>query len=1286
MPKQKIRSFSASELLDQFQKSHVVLFIGADVTGKELTTDVCRQNWGLVLTSSTTPDVVNAFSLPGRAACVYSPTDTLPKPLLNRKELPILSLFPTEEKLALERAEKAELDDGEFEGDVQDDALERLRELKILLNGSRPNHLVVMGYDPNRLEESSTREIPHDPFLRFLRRDVPAECVHFYGPWSAGDGYDKLCELVRTRGFTLDQESLAAQLSDIRPFPEAGDGAFVSQSTAAHFLYKDGRSVALPPENNRTLNSCWFATLLTEEQLNQVRPYGRILQERWFFNFLMRSSHDQPQWYGYLDNTEFYVPRHYEQALEILIRQELAANNRNIPIYLMGDPGSSKSVELGALAVHIYQEHKYPVIYIYSGNVNLSNGTEDFNILDELMQAVEHAGSGNAGRILLIWDCSSYRDVVAQAQDLTTALENRGRRFLLVCSAYSRSLSASKTTKYFAVSQDGKRLVETKNQAALVSRDRNAISGDSYWVCADRKMTELERKVLVRRLRDFSGISQNFLNQISAPNSSFNDLFWCMYEAIREIRPDLEAGLDRERLIVSNYVKTVLDTRISESGHPTTGNDGGMRTLFERHRDKLMEMGIDLDEISQGKEIEEEFFREKKQIDDLLERFNTCVAMFSRFKLNMPYSLAIHLLTPTDKGLSTEQREKMARSLYDMATRDLPWIRYEYDESMQDFVFAFRTTLEAQIFLRDTSGEKQIELTCDILEYIGNAVLNQEVVDDLLIRAVQDFLRYMGPNSRYLPFRGERSEEARDIQRYLNCVIDALCWLRTSGVPDRDGNFALLEITFRREYYGKEGWRLQFGDMPESNFSIDEEAYSKEWYERRLEALDQAVQLAQETAVELNSQLDKEQYEMSKSEENFLRRQCNGLEVESAICSLDADEVRTQYLKCCKELKMAPLPRWQDATLLQAYSMTFQRLSAVIRRDPANGYAYNALFKSFEREYQRKDLEPSRRYEYLAQIGSVVDDILFNGLDSIQGRGSAGSNELQTHIDTIRAYQSKTNISIEAIEQRDPEIQPFLELYDYMQGTGNPTAVVFVARLELPRLERTEDRHHCALGKKQRKRVGCVLRFLNKEAHLTCIRERPEALAFLLRVTWLYYEGAELDVRRECQVTHMTQEQWEHLRDLCADYIDLCRRNLYPAQNWAVLLYALTLIQSGDDYYKAYEELQSIRGDAFYNSTRMRVPFLLCGEDGIPWQFQGRVRKVKEKNGWMEVTGPKHQPPLRLGRHTREDGVRFHFAHLARASVNPGLIMNEPLELGLGYVGLTVYTIPGRKQRQEDSQ
>lgn len=113
-------------------------------------------------------------------------------------------------------------------------------------------------------------------------------------------------------------------------------------------------------------------------------------------------------------------------------------------------------MELAALAYKIYNEKINPVIYINGDNLCFASQSSEIQVLDELMQEVEQVGDKDT-RFLIVWDSSSYRNVVAEAKQLVHELENRGRRFVLVCSAYTSVESKKKEANkvYYTLQHDG---------------------------------------------------------------------------------------------------------------------------------------------------------------------------------------------------------------------------------------------------------------------------------------------------------------------------------------------------------------------------------------------------------------------------------------------------------------------------------------------------------------------------------------------------------------------------------------------------------------------------------------------------------------------------------------------------------------------------------------------------------------------------------------------------------------------------------------------------------------
>ena len=124
-----------------------------------------------------------------------------------------------------------------------------------------------------------------------------------------------------------------------------------------------------------------------------------------------------------------------------------------------------------------------------------------------------------------------------------------------------------------------------------------------------------------------------------------------------------------------------------------------------------------------------------------------------------------------------------------------------------------------------------------------------------------------------------------------------------------------------------------------------------------------------------------------------------------------------------------------------------------------------------------------------------------------------------------------------------------------------------------------------------------------------------------------------------------------------------------------MLLQALSLIQISGDYYEANRLLESIREDMFFSAPRMRVPYLLCNEDGSPWKFSGKVIQVDDQRhrGFIKVDNV----PLNLGTKT---GVRFYQKNIGRKSLPHKNDVLTDLEMGIGYMGFSMYTETGRNR------
>ncbi|MFR8312607.1 MAG: hypothetical protein ACLVBP_09815 [Ruminococcus sp.] len=124
-----------------------------------------------------------------------------------------------------------------------------------------------------------------------------------------------------------------------------------------------------------------------------------------YFYLFLKNSVREPQWYGY--NYGFNLHRVYEDRLYRKVKKgiENVGKPNNRPLLVVGQTGTGKSISLAAIAYKIFNEKKYPVVYINDPDVNFySNvkykqkginrkGSPAFNALDALLECLENSGA-----------------------------------------------------------------------------------------------------------------------------------------------------------------------------------------------------------------------------------------------------------------------------------------------------------------------------------------------------------------------------------------------------------------------------------------------------------------------------------------------------------------------------------------------------------------------------------------------------------------------------------------------------------------------------------------------------------------------------------------------------------------------------------------------------------------------------------------------------------------------------------------------------------------------------
>ena len=674
---------------------------------------------------------------------------------------------------------------------------------------------------------------------------------------------------------------------------------------------------------------------------------------------------------------------------------------------------------------------------------------------------------------------------------------------------------------------------------------------------------------------------------------------------------------------------------------------------------------------------------DSENLDDLekrLDRLNICIALFSRFKLTVPQSLAYAILfddeqendSKEDVKNKTRRFSRDDQALFQAVTSVIPWL-YCGETKTGSYAFRFRNSREAEIYLyrHDCYGDRQIQLLCKIMDIYKKDYQESRCVDIELTNNLQALLRLMGPNSTYPPFNIDGTFEYKEhksilekLDKLIEKIKDLIDENQVTPVPDENAGFAAIIVTFTREYY-----KLNSGETgtPEKNRD-------------RINKMQYALGLAEKSISEIENRL---LFCRSDTDRRYLTGQRNSLIVETAQCSRRLAELCENFA----EHNNASSNNSENSSIklsqLYKYKILYRPLLDVINSDPTNGYAYNALFSLFEQEYEKNlHLKKITKLQYLSQIMQVVETCRVLGTEIIN-RGSKDGDEIESHINKISEYSAHFPITIDTIEYhiagkppRSQNEKAIFKLYDEMLEKKDASTIMFACQKELHQLE-----FNNKLGADDLKRCQRVHDFMTKKDHFECIISNAYATETLIRVCWMLYNGTSLNPTMECQLTRLNIHHWNEINRLGKYYDSLTGEGshgdkLAPSRKQPIimLLYALSELQisgldTGEGYRSALNLLRRIDEGQFLQ-PRMRTPFMICHEDGTPHIYKGTVAEARGNNGSIQIHGM-----------NRDSTVRFRLYNLGRKTMpGPGDVI-AGLELGIGYTSFSAYTKSGREER-----
>ena len=1257
----------SDNFFNSFYSNHVILYIGQNSNDEELRECISKCPWSCVITSRRDPELATFFVSEERTPKEFSIRSEIPAKPLNRQRLPILRLFGIRGDQSDEQNDLSWL-----RTDVEEDAYDMnaarnmLQLLPELLDHVNP--LVVIGTDSDIDWALFGKELSYLLYTGATDGTVSLWDMPDSVESKNSAAYSTLKRVVEQKRFGFYGESLATiVMPRIQEFSEPTADSTILPDDEDDIYYQGHRAVSISQRDLLVFKN--VGTLLTERTLNKIRPLGRVMSRKWFANFHATSSDLGPQWYGYLRQSDFHLKRSFEDALVQLVRKMLDGKSvtghatENRPVILAGHPGSSKSVTLAALAHRIYNEGINPVIFIPKHSFLSDNLGGGFDELDEAMHLLETKAEAET-RILVIWDSSAYKSGISRAQNLLEQLWNRGRRFVLVCSSYAVNFHNDESATGYIYNESSENFIPSAlSDAQLID------AGNCYFVHAVRQMDKKEIERFWTLTREYSGINEvaisRFRKKLAEENRT--EIFEYYFLLITLLRENLTSGLRSEQSKTTPYVTREIQRTI-QGIRQKTQEDKETSPMYQA----FLAAGMNPSDFFSPEEVLDET-EHNESLDKKLDDLNLCVALFSRFKLSVPYSLAYTLLVGED---SSEQYSENTRDLYQLVTTDIPWLHYGED-SNGNFSFRFRNSLEADIYLRshEYSGDQQIDLLCHIIDVYGRDYRKSRCLDSFFTDSLQSLLRLMGPNSEHFATSLQEHEHMLLLKR-LDDLIEKLEQLRDEyGVPDEDAGFATIIVTFSREYYGRIWNELYSSALPADTprWKWDEARFSPEDYEYRIERLLSAISLAERSVEELEDNVCAKV--LTHGERQHLMNQRYALAVEIAQCNMRLEDLVEEYLLCCKDFGVAPQTELTNRKL--RYPVLYRQLMPVISSNPTNGYAYNTLFKAFRRTYEKEKLSEAKKLQYLSEIMQVVETCETLGPE-ITSRGGRGNDELTFHINHIKDFSSGLRITLDAIMRHrkgiaamDEAEQVCFDLYDEMLEANNAAAITFICQKELQLPKGTKQ-----LSPDFLERVQKVYRFMKEDDNLDCICANTYALAMLIRVTWMMYNKTLLTSSPECQITRLKTREWAEIYRLCQQYDAIAGDNKQPL---IILLYALSALQisglSEVGYQEAVEILGSMNEDMFYQ-RRLWTPFMVCQEDGTPYKFTGTVLSTKDNNGFIRV----NNVPQRL---KKDNGLRFHQYNLGRnrKMPEPRDVLSD-LELGIGFTCLSVYTESGRKDRE----
>lgn len=604
-----------------------------------------------------------------------------------------------------------------------------------LLNSELMVELTIVGYNPADPKEIS----PEDLFSLFYT--LSDNRVSFYGLTESEESNKYIAELEKRHiayvfsqdlGEALEEALVKSSFFDDEPMPSRQDSADLRNT-----VYINGAPVAL--SQSLCYDFTKYGRVLSVAEMFPG-TITRSMQVDFFYQFLKRSP-NSPQWYGYAGRNGFAVKRDYEERLYQLVIKGVETNS-DAPIILAGQSSSGKSIALGALAYRIFQEHKYPVLFINNPDVSFVAGSPAAIALDNILKEIRDLG-GHAV-VILDWSLYSFRNNAIRS--ISDMYYNRGQKALFVASA----MNEPKNDSRYKVLQ------------------------------APISLSDSEKKAFRNLIVEKGKLPQSRVEQWMKTLDKDPGLLSLLYTLLYDLHPQLESGIRQE------ISKALADTKenILELEDPIP-----MKREMTALATQLAKLYPEYIPQENSDEIPPDI---KQQIIDSLQLFSESIAVASLFKLRMPLTMALHLLNIPDC---------QNRQLYRDVVLNAPWLAYAMDDDKYapgEYYVEFRAPIDAKIYLNsiDKSEPDMMEIVADIIRTLNK---DNESFYSSEVRFLERLIRMIGPNSD-----DPRVKKDWFFSYGQGCpsVIAALSELRDSGIIEP--LLVAQEITYIREYFGND--------------------------------------------------------------------------------------------------------------------------------------------------------------------------------------------------------------------------------------------------------------------------------------------------------------------------------------------------------------------------------------------------------------------------------------------------------------------------------------------------